>query len=143
MNAEQLRQLNHRKKLMQAERSKRVEEYLQGGGDPDKVIKELIPTHADAVRLEHDIRDQARKAERQPKGKARDRKIDALIPLVAELCVMERILALDPLVRAGLRPRQIAEMAKTSPQEMYGKLAELVAGVVGGGDAPKIEVPGG
>lgn len=144
MNPEQLRQLNRRKKLMQAERSKRVEEYLRDGGDPDKVIPELIPTHADAVRLEHEIRDMARKAEKHPASTAaRHRKIDALIPLVAELCVMERILALDPLVRAGLRPRQIAEMAKTSPQEMYGKLAELVAGVVGGGDAPKIEVSRG
>lgn len=142
MNPEQLRQMRRREKLMKAERARRVEEYLAAGGDPNRVVAELIPTNADRVRLEHEIRDLARKAEKQPKGAARNRKVDALIPLVAELTVMERILALDPLVRAGLRPAQIAEMAKTSPGEMYGKLAELVAGVVGGGDAPRIEVPG-
>lgn len=141
MNPEQLRKLRRREKLMRAERSKQVEDYLAGGGDPDKVIVELIPTEEDRVRLEHEIRDLARKAEKQPKGAARNRKVDALIPLVAELCVVERILALDPLQRASLRPTQIAAMAHTDRDELYGKLAELVAGIIGGGSTPRIEVP--
>jgi hypothetical protein len=120
-----------------------LEEHLRAGGDPDVPKAELIPTEEDRVRLEREIRTIANQAANQPKtSKRRKKLLDRAIPLVAELCVVERVLALDPLERAGLRPSQLASMAHTSPTEMHGKLAELVAGVVGGGSAPKIEVPG-
>lgn len=125
------------------ERGEQLTAYLKAGGDPDQVVPELIPTEEDRVRLERAIRQGANRAAKHPRGKARNRKVDALIPLVAELCVVERVLALDPLERAGLRPSQLAAMAVASPGEMYGKLAELVAGVIGGGNAPKIEVSRG
>lgn len=141
MNPEQLREQKRRAKLVGQAQSEKLQEYLRAGGDPDTVVADLIPGREDQVRLERAIKALAVKAQAHPAGsKKRSRKLDQITPLVAELCVVERVLALEPLQRAGLRPSQLAEMAHTSPEEMRGKISELVAGVVGGGNAPRIEV---
>lgn len=143
MKPEQLRQLRRGQKLAREARGERLQAFLEAGGDPNEVRPELIPTEQDRRRLESRIRTGARQAELHPKGAARNRKVAALIPLVAELCVIERVLAMDPLARAALRPAQLVVLARTGPEEMRAKVYELVAGVIGGGDMPQIEVSGG
>lgn len=114
--------------------------YLEDETNPlDKVVPDLIPTEEDRERLAREILRLGRRAEKQPRGAARNRKIDEMLPLVGRLVLVDEVLALDRLERAGVTPRRLrAIAARVTPEAMQAKVAEL-NGVAPAG--PRVELP--
>jgi hypothetical protein len=95
------------------------------GGHRDLVVKELIPTPADLVAQEREVRRLVQQSQRRARGPARTRKIDALIPAMAKLVYLERVMALDSLERAALTPRALMDLARVGKDDLTAKLAEM------------------
>lgn len=110
-----------------AARGAALEAFLKGEEPANKVVPELIPDEAALTRALGDVRKLVRASERQPRGSSgRGRKLDQLVLAIARLVAIERVLAMDPLERAGLTPRRLAVIADgVRPDDLRERLAVL------------------
>lgn len=125
MRPDQARALRKRRELAAAAQGAALRDHILNGASMDTVIAELIPTVLDRGRVVARIAKVGRQADRQPRGRARNRKIDELVPLIGELVVVDRVLELDRLQRAGLTPRGLLALSDVTLADMQAKLAEL------------------
>lgn len=122
-----LRPASERRKLerkaaerAKAARGEQLEEFLRNGGPVDKVVPELIPTEEHREATEKALLGAIRLAERQPRGAARNRKLDACVAPAARLHAIEKCLALDPLQRAALTPGRLSVIAQSvTPDDVH------------------------
>lgn len=103
-----------------AARGEALEEFLRSGRPVDKVVPELVPTEEDRDRVQKELVDAMRLAERQPRGPGRNRKLDACVSVAARLEAIERVLAMDVLARAALTPQRLSVIAHAvSPEDVH------------------------
>lgn len=117
-----------RKLTMAAEaaRGERLERFLREGGDREVVRPELIPTHEDLVEADRGLRAGLAAAGRRERGRRRADLLDhKVIPALARVIYLERVMALDPLARAGLRPTQLVALSSVSRADLQTKLGEI------------------
>lgn len=110
-----------------AARGAALEAFLKGERPTSGVVPDLIPDEVEGRRALRDVRRLALAAERHPKGSSgRGRKMDQLVFAVGRLVAIERVLAMDPLERAALTPRELARIADgVRPEDLRARLASL------------------
>ena len=100
-----------------AARGEALEAFLRTGRPKDEVVPELIPTEETRDEAYKALVGAIRLAERQPRGPARNRKLDACIAPAARLEAIERVLRLDRLARAALTPQRLLVIAQGVTKE--------------------------
>lgn len=112
---------------MRAARGEALDAYLRGEKPGGRVVPDLIPDEAERGRAVDVVRRLAAQADRTARGsRARSVKMDQLVLAVARLVAVERVLALDPLERAGLTPRRLGEIADgIRPADLTERLAVM------------------
>jgi predicted component of type VI protein secretion system len=101
-----------------------LEAFLRGGGDSAEVRPDLIPTAEDHVAALREYRKAARLVA-GALGVKRARLMDGLVFALARIVYVERVLALDPLERAGLTPARLVMLSKVHPDELQERLARF------------------
>lgn len=119
-----------RKQILEAQRAargERMERFLRDGGDVEQVQPELIPTEDDRAAADRELRQALHEVERLDRHSRRRTKLmdSKVIPAMAKVIYIDRVLRLDPLERAGLRPRQLAALSMIRPSDLQTKLGEL------------------
>jgi hypothetical protein len=125
-------QLRARRKAVEAVKAGADEvraAFLADGVNPlDRVDVGQIPTEMDYERGVRELSALARQAERQPRGAARNRKVDQMLPIAARLVVIGRVLEMERLERAALTPRKLQAMAaQVTPDDMRALVARLAS----------------
>jgi hypothetical protein len=133
MKPEQLRAARKAQEILDATenvaRRQMIEAVIHNGAG-EHPIPELIPHPEDLDAARRDLRGACRQAGRAPHGVARDRKVDAkVIPAMARVIYLERVMGLDVLQRAALTPRQLRDFMDITRKDLQDKLTELRFGV--------------
>jgi hypothetical protein len=126
---EQLRALRKAQAIVDATenvaRRQMIEAAIHGGAG-ERPIPEVIPEPEDLVDAQRELREACRQADRAPRGPARNRKMDAkVIPAMARVIYLERVMELDRLERAALTPRRLRDFMDITRDDLQGKLTEL------------------
>jgi hypothetical protein len=112
-----------------AARRQMIEAVIHNGAG-EHPIPELIPKPEDLDDAQRELRRACRQADRAPHGVARARKVDAgVIPAMARVIYLERVMKLDLLARAALTPRQLRDFMDITRKDLQDKLTELRFGV--------------
>jgi hypothetical protein len=107
-------------------RGEKLEAFLRSGEPRDLPTPELVPTEQDKTRTLREYRHLARLAASEPRGsRKRDRLLDRAIVELARLVWIERVLALDPLERAGLTPARLVVLSVVDPEEIRSRFNVL------------------
>lgn len=132
MKPEQLRALRKAQAIVDATenlaRRTMIEAAIHGGAG-EKPIPEVIPQPEDLDDAQRVLRRLLRQADRAPRGPARSRKMDLVIPAMARVIYLERVMKLDQLERAALTPRALRDLMDITRDDLQGKLTELRFGV--------------
>jgi hypothetical protein len=120
----EVRAMRVRQEQERAARGKALEEFLHSGADTTKVQRELIPAERD---LREALREYRRSARvwAGARGVKRMRLLDETMIALARIVYLERVLALDPLERAGLTPAQLVALSRIHPDDLRARLARF------------------
>lgn len=102
----------------------RLLEYVSGPARAERIVPELIPRAEDEVKAIGAVRRLARQAERTTREK-RGPKLDELAEALRRLIYVQRVLAMDPLERAALRPSQLIELTRIDRSVLLAKMKAL------------------
>lgn len=127
MKPKDARALVRAREDMEESRRRALEHRLRTGGEElDEPIPELIPTEEDLAAAWRRLRKGMRRAIAVPRGPRRSKVLDnEVIPAIARIVYLERVLKLDELDRASLTPRRLrvlSTVTKPAVQTRYGQM---------------------
>lgn len=135
-------QARRMQKAREAQRAALGDALMDFAGDKRQVVVDLIPKAEDLEKTLKTMWKLVRQTERTPRGPRRNKKLDELMLLVGRVVYLERVMALEPLERAGLTPFALFELSKMAPSDIVARVK-----VLNGQEPPKkpsgLILPGG
>lgn len=132
MKPEQLRAIRKAQAIVDATENEARRSMIEAaihGGQGERPIAEVIPQPEDLDDARRELRRRLRQADRAPAGAPRQRKLDLVIPAMARVIYLERVMKHDRLERAALTPRALRDLMDISRDDLQDKLTELRFGV--------------
>lgn len=127
MKATDARRLRRARDAQREARERGLEEFLRTGERTEAVIPELIPDESELKAATREVLRLVRVCERTPRGR-KARKLDELRAAMRRLVYAEKVMALDPVERAGLTPARLTMFQAGITADDVGALYRRMAG---------------